>query len=170
MSLHAITIPLETHLMNLHTVLQKWPNPPTVKATEVFEMKHSRAVRNLSKRIRESQLKLTLWLSESALLHSALHAGLEASLDEHEKVKGIQNGDIAIWESLYEQLQTIPPTLRLSHLVRQLEELVQATSKPQLPQLAGFSEDVKQIKEVVKMVDQRLLVENHFETEIRNEM
>ncbi|RDW56385.1 hypothetical protein BP5796_13207 [Coleophoma crateriformis] len=167
LSLHAITIPLETHLKNLHTVLQTWPNPPTVQATETFDDIHSRAVRDLSTRIRESQLQLAVWLGESWLLPASLHAGLEASPSEQGYNKETDGEVLEVWEN---QLLTIPPTLRLSHLVQRLEELILAMSMPHLPHLAGFSEDVKEIKDIVKMVDQRLLVENHLAIDVRHEI
>ncbi|RDW59961.1 hypothetical protein BP6252_13048 [Coleophoma cylindrospora] len=167
LSLHAITIPLETHLRNLHTVLQTWPNPPTVQATEIFDEIHSHAVRDVSTRIRESQLQLAVWLGDSWLLPAPLHAGLEASPNEQVNNKETEREVLEVWEN---QLLTIPPTLRLSHLVQRLEELILAMSMPHLPHLAGFSEDVKQIKDIVKMVDQRLLVENHFAIDIRHEI
>lgn len=170
LSFHAITIPLESHLAELDAILKKWPTPPTVEATQAFGKLHSSAVNELGRQIREAQLGFTVWLGESSPLPSSLEAGLEAIPEEPGKEADAETEDAAGWQKLFDLLQNIPHALRLSHLVATLEELEQATSTAQSLELRGFSGDLKQINKAVQALDQRLRVNNHFETDQRHEM
>ena len=74
------------------------------------------------------------------------------------------------WTELVNLLLTLPPTVRLSHLVEKLEYVQKLTTSSELPTLSAFREDVECLLGLARELDERLLKANHFSKDVQREM
>ena len=75
-----------------------------------------------------------------------------------------------VWTELVTVLVTLPPTMRLGHLVQKLEYVQKITTSSALPKLSAFGEDVGALLGLAREADERLLKENHFSNDVMREI
>lgn len=75
-----------------------------------------------------------------------------------------------VWTELVNVLLTLPPTMRLSHLVKKLEYIQKITTSNAFPKFSAFESDVGSLLGLVRESDERLVKENHFSKDVRREL
>jgi hypothetical protein len=197
--LSSIKAPLKHDLRELHKVLQKWPQPPTVWAIVTFGCVHTNEVKHLREQIVEHELRFATFLSGATFLPE--HA-LEETCDvfpvdvpdlkildeedqapktngQHPTTNGaelpqiveIEYEDVSTeWFKIIGLIRTLPPTLRLSHLVEKLDQLQSIAAETGLLQSLQFSLDIVQVLDLARKLDQRLVCENHFSKDVKEEL
>jgi hypothetical protein len=197
--LNSIKAPLKHDLRELHKVLQKWPQPPTVWAIVTFGCVHTNEVKHLREQIVEHQLRFTTFLSGATFLpeHPLEETCdvfpseipvLKISIEEdqppktngrHPTTNGAElpqiveieyEGVSAEWFKIIGLIRALPPTLRLSHLVEKLDQLQSIAAETGLPQALQFSLDIVQVLDLARKLDQRLVCENHFSKDVKEEL
>jgi hypothetical protein len=197
--LNSIKAPLKHDLRELHKVLQKWPQPPTVWAIVTFGCVHTNEVKHLREQIVEHQLRFTTFLSGATFLpENALeetcdvfpsevpHLKILIEEDQAPQTNGqhpttngaelpqiveIECEDVsAEWFKIIGLIRSLPPTLRLSHLVEKLDQLQSIAAETGLPKALQFSVDIVQVLDLARKLDQRLICENHFSKDVKEEL
>jgi hypothetical protein len=74
------------------------------------------------------------------------------------------------WFKIIGLIRTLPPTLRLSHLVEKLDQLQSVAAETGLLQSLQFSLDIVQVLDLARKLDQRLVCENHFSKDVKEEL
>jgi hypothetical protein len=197
--LNSIKAPLKHDLRELHKVLQKWPQPPTIWAIVTFGCVHTSEVKHLREQILEHQLRFATFLSGATFLpEHALEETCDIFPDEvpdlkilveenqapkingqHPNTNGaelpqvveIEYEDVSIeWFKIIGLIRALPPTLRLSHLVEKLDQLQSIAAETGLSQALQFSLDIVQVLDLARKLDQRLVCENHFSKDVKEEL
>lgn len=184
---------LRKELKDLHSVLRKWPNPPTLSATVTFGALHSHKIKDIRRRVIRHQLEFTVILSKTTFLPEedefaiALRTLLskpEVSTVEvrpHQEPYSLftvtktedrddEMGNPPPTTELVDVLLKLPKTMRLSRLVQTLQQIHEITTSPFVPSFATFRSDVAGILDLAKELDKRLLGENHFSQDVKVEL
>jgi hypothetical protein len=195
-----IKLVLKVDLRHLHHTLRKWPDPPTFSATLKFGAMHTSQVKDTRQKIIRHQLEFAAFLSEATFLpegdefSGALSSLLpsDSTFRQEDRVRGIdletpQNGAVyeptrivaiedrdekqhPVWIELTNLLLNLPRTLRLSHLLQELEHIHKITTSSAFPKFATFRSDIESVLDLAKELDKRLLSENYFSKDVEREM
>jgi hypothetical protein len=74
------------------------------------------------------------------------------------------------WFKIIGLIRALPPTLRLSHLVEKLDQLQSIAADTGLSQALQFSLDIVQVLDLARKLDQRLVCDNHFSKDVKEEL
>ena len=187
---------LKVDLRALHHILQKWPDPPSFPAMVTFGALHNNRVKDLRRKFIKHQLELTIFLAEATAPaseedfadgFSPLGLGpkdyvneVDAEASQNREtfppvhLEEIENREKTnthpVWDELLDLLLTLPPTMRLSHLVQTLQHMHKITTSSAFPKFSAFDSDVKGLLILAKQLDERLLSENHFSRDVLKEL